>query len=157
MEELADMTDNFNEKNLIGETLFSKLYRGTIRHGWLPFEDWVVTVKIWDYTLRSSCYLNANETTNEEVMFLTQPSAKQHPNVVNLLGYSNRRFLEAVVYDLNPLDTVRNLATTGSLTWLQRIKVALGFARALEFLHDPKKPYLVCNINAAHIILDQVQ
>ncbi|KAK7821124.1 putative serine/threonine-protein kinase pbl10 [Quercus suber] len=119
MEELADMTDNFNEKNLIGETLFSKLYRGTIRHGWLPFEDWVVTVKIWDYTLRSL------------------------------------RFLEAVVYDLNPLDTVRNLATTGSLTWLQRIKVALGFARALEFLHDPKKPYLVCNINAAHIILDQ--
>nr|POE50229.1 putative serine/threonine-protein kinase pbl12 [Quercus suber] len=124
MEELADMTDNFNEKNLIGETLFSKLYRGTIRHGWLPFEDWVVTVKIWDYTLRSLCY-------------------------------SNRRFLEAVVYDLNPLDTVRNLATTGSLTWLQRIKVALGFARALEFLHDPKKPYLVRNINAAHIILDQ--
>ena len=44
-------------------------------------------------------------------MFLTQPSSKQHPNVVNLLGYSNRRFLEAVVYDLNPLDTVHNLAT----------------------------------------------
>lgn len=64
MEELADMTDNFNEKNLIGETLFSKLYRGTIRHGWLPFEDWVVTVKIWDYTRRTSCYLNANETIN---------------------------------------------------------------------------------------------
>ncbi|KAM4108713.1 hypothetical protein ACB094_03G066400 [Castanea mollissima] len=162
MEELADMTDNFSEKNLIGETLFTKLYRGTIRQDWLPFEDWVVTVKIWDYSLqsdkpgfRSSCYLNTNESLQEEVMFLTQPSAKQHPNVVNLLGYSDRRYLEAVVYDLNPLDTVHNLATTGSLTWLQRIKVALGFARALEFLHDPKKPYLVRNINAAHIILDQ--
>ncbi|XP_030961180.1 probable serine/threonine-protein kinase PBL12 [Quercus lobata] len=155
MEELADMTDNFNEKNLIGETLFTKLYRGTIRHGWLPFEDWVVTVKIWDYTLPTSCHLDGIESFNEEVMFLTQPSAKQHPNVVNLLGYCNRRYLEAVVYDLNPLGTVRNLATTGSLTWLQRIKVALGFARALEFLHDPKKPYLVRNINAAHIILDQ--
>ena len=46
-------------------------------------------------------------------MFLTQPSAKQHPDVVNLLGYCKRRYLEAVVYDLNPLDTVRNLATTG--------------------------------------------
>ena len=44
-------------------------------------------------------------------MFLTQPSAKQHPNVVNLLGYCNRRYLEAVVYGLNPLDTIHNLAT----------------------------------------------
>ncbi|XP_065637331.1 probable serine/threonine-protein kinase PBL12 [Quercus suber] len=43
----------------------------------------------------------------------------------------------------------------GSLTWLQRIKVALGFARVVEFLHDPKKPYLERNINTAHIILDQ--
>ena len=50
MEELADMTDNFNEKNLIGETLFSKLYRGTIRHGWLPFEDWVVTEDLGLYS-----------------------------------------------------------------------------------------------------------
>ena len=47
-------------------------------------------------------------------MFLTQPSAKQHPNLVNLLGFCNRRCLEAVVYDLNPLDTVHNLATTGN-------------------------------------------
>ena len=47
-------------------------------------------------------------------MFLTQPSGKQHPNVVNLLGYCKRRYLEAVVYDLNPLDTVHNLATTGN-------------------------------------------
>ena len=70
MEELADMTDNFNEKNLIGETLFSKLYRGTIRHGWLPFEDWVVTVKIWDYTLPTSCYLNANQSTNVYILLL---------------------------------------------------------------------------------------
>ncbi|KAF3942919.1 hypothetical protein CMV_030473 [Castanea mollissima] len=132
MEELADMTDNFSEKNLIGETLFTKLF-GIILYN----PTWLASVH------------------REEVMFLTQPSAKQHPNVVNLLGYSDRRYLEAVVYDLNPLDTVHNLATTGSLTWLQRIKVALGFARALEFLHDPKKPYLVRNINAAHIILDQ--
>ena len=61
MEDFADMMDNFNEKILIGETLYIKLYHGTIQHGWLPFEDWVVTVKIWDYTLRTSCYLNADE------------------------------------------------------------------------------------------------
>ena len=77
MEELADMTDDSNENKLIGETLFSKLYRGTIRHGWLPFEHWVVTVKIWDYTLQSdmvgflsSCYLNTNESLKKCICFL---------------------------------------------------------------------------------------
>ena len=69
MEELADMTDNFNEKNLIGETLFTKLYRGTIRHGWLPFEDWVVTVKIWDYTLQTSCHLDGTKSFNVHMVF----------------------------------------------------------------------------------------
>nr|XP_023888424.1 probable serine/threonine-protein kinase PBL12 [Quercus suber] len=47
------------------------------------------------------------------------------------------------------------MALCCSLTWLQRIKVALGFSRVVEFLHDPKKPYLERNINTAHIILDQ--
>ena len=78
MDELADMTDNFNEKNLIGETLFTKLYRGTIRQGWLPFEDWVVTVKIWDYTLQSdmagcflsSCYLSTQMKVLKYICFL---------------------------------------------------------------------------------------
>ena len=69
MEELADMTDNFNEKNFIGETLFTKLYRGTIRQGWLPFEDWVVTVKIWDYTLPTSCHLDGIESFNVYMVF----------------------------------------------------------------------------------------
>ena len=61
-------------------------------------------------------------------MFLTQPSAKQHPNVVNLLGYSNRRYLEAVVYDLNPLGTVRNLATTGNKVLLLLFYFAVRLA-----------------------------
>ena len=59
-------------------------------------------------------------------MFLTQPSAKQHPNVVNLLGYSNRRFLEAAVYDLNPLDTVRKI------NWY---KTKYNFGDVIDFYH----------------------
>lgn len=43
-----------------------------------------------------------------------------------------------------------------SFTWPQRIKTVLCFARLLEFLHGQAKPYLLLNINAAHIVLDQV-
>lgn len=40
--------------------------------------------------------------------------------------------------------------------WLWRIKVALGIARLLDFLHGQNKPYLIFNIDACHIMVDQV-
>ena len=40
--------------------------------------------------------------------------------------------------------------------WLQRIKVALGFARLLEFLTDNGAEYLVRKIDATQVMIDQV-
>ncbi|KAK9287045.1 hypothetical protein L1049_015453 [Liquidambar formosana] len=42
-----------------------------------------------------------------------------------------------------------------SFNWLQRIKVALGFARLLDFFQDCRSPYIVRNIDAAHILIDR--
>ncbi|OMO76718.1 protein kinase APK1B, chloroplastic-like protein [Corchorus capsularis] len=45
-------------------------------------------------------------------------------------------------------------------TWVQRIKTALQLASLLLFLHwstrPDKKEYVVCNIDAAHFLLDKV-
>lgn len=47
-----------------------------------------------------------------------------------------------------------------TFTWPERIKVALGLARLLQFFHTPEPPYLLPyllrNLDAAHIMLDQV-
>lgn len=45
---LISLTDNFNEKNLIGFTQFGKLYRGKINPGFICAQGRNVTVKIWD-------------------------------------------------------------------------------------------------------------
>ncbi|KAK9271268.1 hypothetical protein L1049_026858 [Liquidambar formosana] len=89
------------------------------------------------------------------------PSVNDHPNLVQLIGYCQNSKPLGVVYDLNPIDTLHNLIAKGILsdfvpytfTWLQRIKVALGFARLLDFLHD--REYMLRNIDAAHIMIDQ--
>lgn len=40
--------------------------------------------------------------------------------------------------------------------WPQRIRVAIGLACLLDFLHGEDGPYMVRNIDAAHILVDKV-
>lgn len=43
-----------------------------------------------------------------------------------------------------------------SFTWHQRIRAALGLANFLAFIHSFDQPLLVRNLDAAHVMIDQV-
>ncbi|XVF27819.1 hypothetical protein REPUB_Repub14bG0141800 [Reevesia pubescens] len=93
----------------------------------------------------------------EELRLHKDQRIKSHPNLAKLIGYCRDGQL-GVVYDLNPVDTLRSFILRDDFTWLQRIKVALELACLLKFLHTPCShllPYLVRNIDAAHFLLDQ--
>ena len=45
---------------------------------------------------------------------------------------------------------------TDNFSWIERIKVALEFAKLLEYLHNGERPYMVFNIDSTNIMLDQV-
>ncbi|KAK9286892.1 hypothetical protein L1049_015299 [Liquidambar formosana] len=161
-EQLKLCTQNFSEENLLGKTQFGKLYRGKILIGSNQIEVQEVTLKIWEeqfpWEMPAMYDLDLNgkkSKLRDEVYFLQHPSVKCHPNLVKLIGYCNEGDLFGVVYDLNPLDTLENLLVKDNFTWHQRIKVALGFARLLDFLQDCRSPYIVRNIDAAHILIDQ--
>uniref|UniRef100_A0A5B6Z1J7 Protein kinase domain-containing protein n=1 Tax=Davidia involucrata TaxID=16924 RepID=A0A5B6Z1J7_DAVIN len=153
--QLRAFTNNFDEENLIGPTQFGQVYRGKIQQGMIGREAQDVIVKIWDEHSYRLILTDDYVMVKEEVLFLTHPSAHLHPNLVNLIGFCCEREVTGVVYDLNPLDTLHNLMMKDDFNWLQRIKVAIEFARLLEFLHGQDKPYLVLNIDAWHIMLDQ--
>ncbi|KAJ4836872.1 hypothetical protein Tsubulata_035783 [Turnera subulata] len=132
---------------------FGKMFRGEL-------DGKFVTVKTWDIPPKVRVRQFETETRlRDEIVLLHQyPKFKSHPNLVKLIGYCHEGERLGVVYDLNPVDTVYNLLPKDSFTWLLRIKVALGFAFLLEFLHssDPTRlPFLVRNIDAAHIMVDQ--
>ncbi|KAK2996768.1 hypothetical protein RJ639_028755 [Escallonia herrerae] len=152
-EGLEKATNGFSEENYIGTFQSGKVYRGK-----LDSRD--VTVKIWEEPKIYPYFEQDNEDRlRAEVFLLQHEKLNSHPNLVKLLGYCcEGRNKLGVVYDLKPLDTVHNLILKDSFTWPQRIKVALGFARLLDFLHTGSHlylPTLVRNIDAAHIMLNE--
>ncbi|KAJ4847874.1 hypothetical protein Tsubulata_011598, partial [Turnera subulata] len=144
-EDISALTEGFSEGNIIGDFEFGRVFRGKTAGK-------EVTVKIWKIPERTY-------VTCEYERKLWHPKFMSHPNVLKLVGYCFEGKQLAIVYDLKPLDTIHNLMVKDNFTWLQRIKVALGFAVLLNFLHRPipqRIQYLVRNICAAHIISDQV-
>ncbi|KAM7528752.1 hypothetical protein LguiB_032162 [Lonicera macranthoides] len=156
-EVLEALTDNFKEENFISLTTYGKVYRGKVKLDSIGAETRDVTVKIWDEKVH---VINDGKVVDEEVRFLSHFSMNHHPNLVRLIGFSSNGYrykgpVTGVVYDLNSLDTLYNHTLKDTFSWIQRIKVALEFAKLLEYLHNRERPYVVFNIDSTNIMLDQ--
>ncbi|KAK2632524.1 hypothetical protein EUGRSUZ_L01438 [Eucalyptus grandis] len=90
-----------------------------------------------------------------EIAFIEKIS---HPNLAKLLGYCHDDQNLALVYEFMPMGSLENQlfrrGSAGSLPWNVRLKVMVGAARGLAFLHSS------CNmihrdIKPANILLDQ--
>ncbi|XP_065848710.1 uncharacterized protein [Euphorbia lathyris] len=152
-DDLSTYTGGFSKENLIGEFQFGKVFRG-VREGKK------VIVKTW-WGSNRKCYgggaCNA-ERLKDEISLLQHPRLLSHPNLVKMIGYCFEEEKLDAVYDLDPQDSLHNLAPKDEFTWLQRMKVIYEFAKLLEFLQAPNPthvPYRLGNIDAEHIILDK--
>ncbi|KAL0369745.1 UNVERIFIED_CONTAM: Receptor-like kinase LIP2 [Sesamum angustifolium] len=93
----------------------------------------------------------------DEVIFLQQQEVL-HPGLMRLYGYCCEAEQWGVVYDFKSFNTVANLVLRDDFMWWQRIKVALRFAQLLRFLHVQnrgERPFLIRNISADHIMVDE--
>ncbi|KAJ4842534.1 hypothetical protein Tsubulata_020816 [Turnera subulata] len=151
-EELSEFTDDFGDEKRIGDFQFGKLYRGKIKNR-------EVVVKMWQCGGTYHALHDDNTLRlRDEIILLKLPELTCCPNVVKLIGYCREGIQIGVVYDLKALDTVSNLIDKDSLTWLQTVKIGIGLAFLVEFLHTdkpPKQPYIVCSIIPSNIMLDQ--
>ncbi|KNA24922.1 hypothetical protein SOVF_011150 [Spinacia oleracea] len=92
---------------------------------------------------------------------VTMLSLLKHPNLINLIGYcaeGNRRFLVHEYLPLGSLDQHlhdRSSKQKPLLSWYTRMKIALGTANALEYLHDKADPPVIYrNLQPCNILLD---
>ncbi|MCO5611985.1 hypothetical protein L7F22_066245 [Adiantum nelumboides] len=126
--ELEAATNNFSKANFLAEGGFGFVYRGEL-------DGQVIAVK--QHKLAST---QGYKEFRSEVELL---SCAQHRNLVMLLGYCDENGHRMLVYEFvcnKSLDW--HLSPTKNpkgLVWAARLKIAIGAARALRYLHEESR------------------
>ncbi|BAF17867.1 probable serine/threonine-protein kinase PBL7 [Oryza sativa Japonica Group] len=145
--QLADATGSFSPENLLGEGGFGRVYKGFI-----PDTKEVIAVKQLDKD-----GLQGNREFLVEVLML---SLLHHPNLVTLLGYSTECDQRILVYEYMPLGSLQDhlldlTPNSSPLSWHTRMKIAVGAARGMEYLHEIANPPVIYrDLKASNILLD---
>nr|GMD64298.1 probable LRR receptor-like serine/threonine-protein kinase At1g06840 isoform X1 [Ipomoea batatas] len=128
-EELIAATRDFNNSSVVGQGGYGKVYRGVLADGT------VVAIK------------RAQEGSLQgEKEFLTEIellSRLHHRNLVALLGYCGEEGEQMLVYEFMPNGTLRDhlsVKCKDPLTFALRLRVALGSAKGILYLHTEADP-----------------
>ncbi|XAR65167.1 Non-specific serine/threonine protein kinase [Bertholletia excelsa] len=150
--ELKNATRNFRPESLLGEGGFGYVFKGWIdEHTFTaakPGFGMVIAVK----KLKPEGFQGHKEWLTE-VNYLGQ---LHHPNLVKLIGFCSEGDNRLLVYEFMPKGSLENhLLRRGPqpLPWATRIKVAIGAARGLTFLHDEAQ-VIYRDFKASNILLD---
>ncbi|XP_059652127.1 leucine-rich repeat receptor protein kinase HPCA1-like [Cornus florida] len=143
-EELKKCTNNFSEKNAIGSGGYGKVYRGTLPTGQL------IAIK------RSQ--EGSRQGGNEFKAEIEMLSRVHHKNVVSLVGFCFDKSEQMLVYEYVPNGSLKESLSGKSgikLDWMRRLRVALGAARGLAYLHELVNPPIIHrDIKSNNILLD---
>ncbi|KAL8472134.1 hypothetical protein ACS0TY_029377 [Phlomoides rotata] len=146
--ELQLATDNFSEKNVLGQGGFGKVYKGVL------CDNTKVAVK----------RLTDFESPGGDIAFQREVemiSVAVHRNLLRLIGFCTTPTERLLVYpfmiNLSVASRLRELKPGDPvLDWATRKRVALGTARGLEYLHEHCNPKIIHrDVKAANVLLDE--
>ncbi|KAL7098754.1 hypothetical protein ACP275_09G037700 [Erythranthe tilingii] len=154
LDQLRRATSNFSEYSTLGEGGFGYVFKG-----WLDEEKLTATKpgtglavaikKLIPYGLQGH---------NEWLSEVNYLGRLRHPNLVKLIGYCLDGEDRILVYEYMPGGSLEKhlfkRCSPSSLSWARRIKVAVGAARGLCFLHESKSPVIYRDFKTSNILLD---
>ncbi|AQK49132.1 putative LRR receptor-like serine/threonine-protein kinase [Zea mays] len=147
--ELQIATSNFSEQNVLGKGGFGKVYKGV-----LPGPN---SIKIAVKRL-----LNV-DSRDGEMAFLREVeliSIAVHKNILRLIGFCTTPTERLLVYpfmeNLSVASRLRDIKLNEpALDWSTRMRIALGAACGLEYLHEHCNPKIIHrDVKAANVLLD---
>ncbi|KAL5218310.1 hypothetical protein ABZP36_018994 [Zizania latifolia] len=148
--ELRAITRDFSMTNFIGEGGFGPVYKGYVDEKTKPgLRAQPVAVKLLD--------LEGTQGHNEwltEVIFLGQ---LRHPHLVKLIGYCYEDEHRLLVYEFMTRGSLEKhlfKKYAAALPWSTRLKIAIGAAKGLAFLHEAEKPVIYRDFKTSNILLD---
>ncbi|XP_010915106.1 serine/threonine-protein kinase PBL34 isoform X2 [Elaeis guineensis] len=151
--ELKLATRNFRPESLLGEGGFGCVFKGWIEeNGTAPVKPGTgltVAVKTLNHD-----GLQGHKEWLAEVNFLGE---LLHPHLVKLVGYCIEEDQRLLVYEFMPRGSLENHLFRRSLPlpWSVRLKIALGAAKGLAFLHEEaERPVIYRDFKTSNILLD---
>ncbi|KAM0856432.1 hypothetical protein ACQ4PT_049150 [Festuca glaucescens] len=149
--ELRAATGNFSRANYLGSGGFGPVYKGTVDDNLrLGLAAQAVAVKYLDL----ECGTQGHKEWLAEVFFLGQ---LRHKNLVKLIGYCYEKEHRMLVYEFMSAGSLEKYlfkSINGSLPWMTRMKIALGAAKGLAFLHNTEPAVIYRDFKASNILLD---
>ncbi|CAA3024062.1 serine threonine- kinase [Olea europaea subsp. europaea] len=145
--ELRRATNDFSPTNKIGEGGFGSVYKG----------------KIWNEKMAAIKVLSPGSTQGVKE-FLTEIqviSDVQHENLVKLYGCCVEGNHRILVYNYLENSSLAQTLIGGrhssiQFSWQTRVKICVGVAKGLAYLHEEVKPPVVHrDIKASNILLDK--
>ncbi|WJX59892.1 putative serine/threonine-protein kinase pix13 [Trifolium repens] len=148
--ELKAATKNFKADTLLGEGGFGKVYKG-----WLDSKNSSSGTTVAVKKLNSEGYQGLEEWKSE-IHFLGR---LYHPNLVKLLGYCYEETELLLVYEYMQKGSLEHHlfgrgAAVQPLSWDLRLKIAIGAASGLSFLHTSDREIIYRDFKASNILLD---
>ncbi|XP_042419291.1 probable receptor-like protein kinase At2g42960 isoform X1 [Zingiber officinale] len=146
LRDLEVATNRFSKENVLGEGGYGVVYRGQLING-TP----VAVKKLLN---------NLGQAEKEFRVEVEAIGHVRHKNLVRLLGYCVEGTQRMLVYEYVNNGNLEQwlhgaMRQQGSLTWAARIKVLLGTAKALAYLHEAIEPKVVHrDIKSSNILID---
>ncbi|GLU23618.1 hypothetical protein SLE2022_396100 [Rubroshorea leprosula] len=146
--ELCVATQNFNHENQLGEGGFGRVYKGHLEN-----LDQDVAVKQLDR--------NGFQGNREFLVEVLMLSLLHHPHLVNLVGYCADGDQRVLVYEYMANGSLEDHLLDvppekQPLDWNTRMKIALGAAKGLEYLHETADPPVIYrDFKASNVLLSE--
>ncbi|KAL6146438.1 hypothetical protein ACLB2K_057117 [Fragaria x ananassa] len=146
LRDLELATSRFSKENVLGEGGYGVVYRGNLING-TP----VAVKKILN---------NLGQAEKEFRVEVEAIGHVRHKNLVRLLGYCVEGTHRMLVYEYVNNGNLEQwlhgaMRHHGYLTWEARIKVLLGTAKALAYLHEAIEPKVIHrDIKSSNILID---
>ncbi|KNA11012.1 hypothetical protein SOVF_139120 [Spinacia oleracea] len=143
-EELSVATNGFSNNNILGQGGFGYVHKGILPNGK------VVAVK--------SLKADSGQGEREFQAEVETISRVHHKHLVSLVGYCVTGPQKLLVYEFLPNKTMEfHLHGKGQpvMDWPTRLRIAVGSAKGLAYLHEDCHPKIIHrDIKAANILLD---
>lgn len=143
LRELQVATDGFSKANVLGEGGYGIVYKGRLANGTM------VAVK--------SLLNNMGQAEREFRVEVEAIGRVRHKNLVRFLGYCMEGTHRMLVYEYVDNGNLEQWlhGSSSSLTWENRMRIIVGTAKALAYLHEALEPKVVHrDIKSSNILID---